>query len=541
MPKKQLRPGFSFDYGAESSSSEEKESEPTEDSFYSTSSASSVKLPPSRQQRMFDVCCRNSFNAGKSRTMPEERLSLIDGITSSDETVKSSSVILMPNKEAWRTTADHAWLLLDLGNLCHIWGVVISWWSNCCADRVTLTYAVDKTGDYWNLISGTQEDRHLTFDKVTRIDFPRAPTHQLRVELRGGHKDFLMKRFMIGIRQIEVLGCRANILEDLWQPAERPLVEEGLRKVDRENKEALASYLSGLHKKLYMPGEAMKDALDSMKEGQVPPWTLLNESGILTQNRCWPGTKERKRLQTPAEHRWTELDPAHPFYMMSPRERRKMQHLQELAMAEEDEQQDQDDFYEEWDQQTESGPQTRSQTPASTRPTSASTRPASALTRPGSALTRPGSAQSRPSSAFGYRRRPSTPLKYGAHSSPSTRPTTAGGTRPTTPDIYGSRGGTRPSTPGLYASGGRSRPASSSAYAARFGDSRPSTPSRPGASGVRPSTAGPSRPASSGVDASQPSTAGKLRPSTAGKQRPELTFADIPDMPDETELSVDKR
>lgn len=471
----------------------------SETSFYSTSSSSTSEgqAPLSRQERAFEACCRICFNAGKKGNH-EERAPIIDQITSSDETVKQSIVTLTRGTESWRTANDSAWLLLHFGSLCEIWGVVISWWCNCFADRVILASSGDEQGEFWNAISGTDYHKFLTFDKVTRIDFNRVATNQLRIELRGGHLDFLMKRFKIGIRQIEVIGCRANILQDLWQPPERPLVEEGLRKVDRDMKQYNASREEEIKKKLYMPGEALQEALAMCRKGEVPPWLLVKESGMMELRQVWPGTRSINRMQTEAKHRWTEKDPAHPSYWMSPRERIRLQHEQEQQQNKVVSDEEEDNCFEEWDLD-----EIRNESKSSGN-------------------TRPTSAMSRPASASAFSGRPSTPVKYSSRpSTAGTRPTTAGtsrvGSRPTT-------AGTRPSTPGLY--GARSRPSSSGAYAARFGSSRP------GAS--RPATAGPARPSSSGAYASRtegprPSSALKtaVRPSTAGKQRPGLTFEGI--------------
>lgn len=497
MPKKPLGNLFKYDIVSEESQEEGPDSEMTQESLYSTSSSTTLtERAVSRQDRAFKECCRKSFNAGKKANMLEEQDSIIDQIESSDESVKPSSVMLEGTKEAWRTSADSAWLLIRLGGLCETWGVVISWWCNSFAEHVKLSATADEDASFWKMITGYSTNIHPNFNRVTRIDFSRTPTRQLRLEMRGGHHDFQMKRFCIGIRQVEVLGCRASIFES-WQPAQRYLIEEKPRKLDhRTSRKELAYLNKDDYKKLYMPGEALKEAQALCKEGQIPTWGLVIQSGILDQRQVWPGTKHRSRNQIPSIDRWTEKDPSHPFYWKSPRERRQLQHMQEQSMVETEQK---DDFYEEWGNQ----PGIQSKSGAS----------------PGS--TRPASAQSRPLSAFGAWRRPSTPLKYSS-SPASTRPTTAGT----------SRGGTRPSTPGHYGSpsGARSRPASSNSYASRFGDSRPSTagPSRPSSSdayasrfGSRPSTAGPSR---SGVHASRresrPSTAGPSRSGVARKKRP---------------------
>lgn len=277
-----------------------------------------------------------------------------------------------------------------------------------------------------------------TFNRVTRIDFTRVATTYIRLDLRGGHRDFLREQFFFGIRRIEVVGCRANVSQLLWQPPERKLVEQGLRKVHRDEHAHFSE--EELEKKLYMPGEALKDAVEICKAGKFPSWSLTVESGIFERYQVWPGTKTRSRMQLPQKSRWTKQDPAHPFYWMSPRERVKRYHMhrmQEQKMLE-DLGIVQDEDMSEWDQESRSG-----WSPVSTRPSSAQ-------------ASRPRSGMQRSSSKGNY-----------SVSRASTRPTTA--------DT--SRAGTRPSTPSRPS--GRS--SSAGVYEYRFG---------------RPSTAGKERPGS---------------------------------------------
>lgn len=401
-----------------------------------------------RQEKAFYDCCRRSWKAGPRRIRREERVSIIDAVMSSDELLKPSCVVLQPTKEAWRTSRDSAWLLFHLGGLCDIWGVVISWWCDSFADNIRLNAAVDEEGEYWNQLTGTDTHLFPTFDRVTRIDFASVATTQIRLDLTGGHRDFLRKQYLFGIRQVEVIGRRADVFQPLWQPPEREVIEEGLRKVHRDERYKDTEEISqqDVYKKLYMPGEALKEAQELCRARQMPPWSLVMESGILDQVQVWPGTRERSRMQVPSKYRWTKLDPSHPFYWMSPRERAKKQHIQQMLQQSNDEDSVEEDVWEEWDNDSKSG-----WSPASTRPSSA-----------------------QPSM-----RRPSTPLKHSA-SRASTRPTTA--------DT--SRGGSRPGTPQRYSG----RPSSSSAYSYRFGG-------RPSTAGTRPSTAGNERPGSAPLQA----------------------------------------
>lgn len=437
-----------------------------------------------RQDEAFDICCKNCFKSG-ARIKGEPRFQIIDTVMSSDELVKPSSVVLERSREAWRTASESAWLHLKFGGLCEVWGIVISWWCNSFADQVKLVAAVDEEGEYWNQITGTDTHLFPEFDRVTRIDFNRTPTTQIRIDITGGHPDFLSKRFLLGIRRVEAIGCRGTVQtyydddEPAWQPPERVVVEKGLRKIDREN--MAGAGVGEVQKKLYMPGEALQEAQAMCQEGKVPPWSLVVESGIMGRYQVWPGTKERSRMQVPSKYRWTVHDPSHPAYWMSPRERVKRQCMssgwldlmQEQSKVVNDEDEE-DGVWEEcrhWENDS------RMMSPTSTRPSSAlpSTRPTSGM--------RGQMREKRPVSGA------------------STRPTTAGtsraGSRPSTPSLYGSRGSVR-------ASG---RPSSSGVYAHRFGG-QPST-----AGNARPSTAGNARPSSAG--SARPSSAGSVRPGSA--------------------------
>eukprot|EP00746_Dinoflagellata_sp_MGD_P166125 gnl/MRDRNA2_/MRDRNA2_95823_c0_seq1.p1 gnl/MRDRNA2_/MRDRNA2_95823_c0~~gnl/MRDRNA2_/MRDRNA2_95823_c0_seq1.p1 ORF type:complete len:485 (+),score=55.04 gnl/MRDRNA2_/MRDRNA2_95823_c0_seq1:212-1666(+) len=457
-PKKQLPHGLPSgndkhlnDESSVSEVSEESES-------YTSSSANTVRKPPGRQDIEFEKWCTKCFKDG--RRPGEENFPILHEVMSSDETVKSSSVILQQSREAWRTCNQSAWLMLHFGGLCQVWGVVISWWGNCCAEHVKLFAALDEEGEYWNLITGTETHVFPTFDRVTRIDFNRVPTTHMRIDMRGGQPDFLSKRFFFGIRRIDAVGCRANIHQLSWQPPERTVVEKGLRRLDRANVTAQVNH-QGLQKKLYMPGEALEEAHAMCKEGKIPSWSLTMESGIMERLQVWPGTKERTRMQIPSRHRWTAQDPAHPAYWMSPRERVKRQYRELMQQLHEQQSDDEtikeDDGFEIWEECRFWEQDSKTWSPSSTRPSSAQ-------------ITRPASAQvSRPSSAMRGQK--------SSISRASTRPTTAdtsrAGSRPSTPVLYGSRGSVRPS----------GRPSSSNVYAHRFGD-RPSS-----AGSVRPGSA----------------------------------------------------
>lgn len=412
--------------------------EEDEGSYYQASSRTSSAYlnlsGNSRQDKAFDACCRNCFKAGRRKDYMEERLHICHDIMSSDESVKPANVVFERTKEAWRTSHESAWLLIHLGNLCDIWGVVIAWWCNSHADNVKLSSAVDEEGEYWNAITGAATHKLPEYDRVTRIDFARIATTQIRIDMRGGHPDFRFKRDFFGIRRIEVIGCRVHIFRYEFAKTERELLEDGRRKLERG---AFEGFAAAENKKLYMPGEALQEAKNICREGGMPSWSLVMESGILDQYQVWPGTKDRIRMQVQAKYRWTEQDPSHPFYWMSPRERRKMHHVQQQSVVDDRsrvQEEDEESIFEEWGNDSRAG-------------------------------------WSRPSSAM--------PLKS-SFSQASTRPNTA--------DT--SRVGTRPSTPGTYASQGsvlQSRPSTagnkppSSIYASRFG-------------GVRPSTAGSKRP-----------------------------------------------
>merc|ERR1712176_243120 len=156
---------------------------------------------------------------------------------------KKAYVIVEGNSE-WVSTAEAAWVEINLGTPCSIKELKIHWWGHSRSKDYDISAEID--GKFLKMRSENDERKEGWFNGWSIIHGWDMKTTKIRFDLREGQLDPWYRKYYLGIRQIIILGVEHAREEtvSLNKPIETNIQNNGAQLVDGDKQTLWISKVS---------------------------------------------------------------------------------------------------------------------------------------------------------------------------------------------------------------------------------------------------------------------------------------------------------